>query len=70
MLIIYLQGRGKSGRGGVNAVISNRIRDAILLVTLYRGIKVNLEEENISKVRSIIVIITIIRKSARGVITS
>lgn len=70
VLIIYLQSRRKSRRGGVNAVISNRIRDAILLVMLYRGIKTDLEEGNISRVRGIIVIMTMIGKSAGGVITS
>jgi len=50
--------------------MSNRIRDAILLVILYGRIKINLEERDISKIRSMVVMITIIGKSARRVMTS
>jgi len=35
LLIGYLQRRRKSSRGRVNALISNRIGDAIILVFLY-----------------------------------
>merc|ERR1712003_218679 len=37
ILIIYLQRRGKSSRRRINAIISNRLRDAIFLLILYRG---------------------------------
>lgn len=70
LLIIYLQGRRKSGRGRVNAVMSNRIRDAMLLVMLYGRMKRNLEERNIPRVRSMVVVMTMIGKSARGLMTS
>jgi len=35
ILIIYLQRRRKSGRRGLNAIISNRARDAMFLLILY-----------------------------------
>jgi len=37
ILIIYLQGRRISSRGGKNAIISNRMGDAVILAMVYGG---------------------------------
>ena len=70
LLIIYLQGRGISRRGRVNALISNRIRDAIMLILLYRGESKYGEGGERGVVVVGLVILTIIGKSAGRVMCS
>ena len=70
LLIMYLQGRGMSRRRGVNALISNRIGDAIILIVLYGGESKYGGEGERGLVIIRLVVLTIIGKSAGRVMCS
>lgn len=55
---------------GINAIMSNRARDAIILIILFRGIREWREGGTRGEVGYITVITIIVRKSARGVMSS
>jgi len=50
--------------------MSNRIGDAVLLMIVYRSVTVDMENRYISQKRGILILFTIMRKSARGLLTS
>ena len=70
LLIMYLQGRGMSRGGGVNALISNRMGDAMMLILLYGGGSKYGGERERGIVMMSLVVLTMIGKSAGRVICS
>lgn len=70
ILIIYLQRRRASSRGGKNAIVSNRMRDAIMLIIVYRGAREWEEGRRWEMKICVTVRLIIVGKSARGVMCS